>query len=650
MIDLYEGRDKLGKKKTSGKPVKKKNDSYMVFARKWRPQTFEEVVGQESVKKQLQNALSEKRIANAYLFSGPRGVGKTSVARILAKALNCEKGITPNPCNKCEQCVSITQGSSMDVIEIDGASYTGIDSIRDLQEGISRASFSARKKVYIIDEVHMLSISAFNALLKTLEEPPDFVVFIFATTQIEKIPETIISRCQISHFERIATKDIIERLKLILSKEKGIKADPKEKKAILEAIATSSEGGMRDAEVTLDQLISLSGGRLKFEHVSQLLGLVEFDLLFGTIKDLTEKNISSLLARTEKLVTRGRDLERFVKTFQGFLRDLLILKAGANTLMKDYSDQRIQEMKTILESLTMPFLLNIMNNFFMLEERMKTSGHLRFLLEFVFIKLCVIQSDVDIDSIMQSLEQFEKTAGAPVKKNPVYDASPPAPAPVMNDLFKDSRKSPKTPKAPPPPPKPLAKENLIDSTELWQRFKAEVVQRKHVLEDVLERCPSHEFQNNTLFISTTAGYDEKFLATPDSVKIMEGVLSGLVGTPCNIRLKIEIPQTSPGKTPTSQRAMYQEPEETEEDDSFDDKQEISETDMVPGSTKTTQKPKPKAHEINVEDYRHLFQDNSAQKKIVLELLKNNPDIKTSVDLIEKIFQAKLTKFDGKNIS
>jgi DNA polymerase-3 subunit gamma/tau len=633
--------------------LKKKGENYIVFARKWRPQTFEDVVGQLAVKLQLQNALSDKRIANAYLFSGPRGVGKTSVARILAKALNCETGTTPNPCNKCEQCVSITQGNSMDVIEIDGASYTGIDSIRDLQEGINRTPFSARKKVYIIDEVHMLSPNAFNALLKTLEEPPSFVAFIFATTQIEKIPETIKSRCQVFHFERISNKDIIERLDLILSREKGIKMDPEEKMPILEAIASGSEGGMRDAEVTLDQLISLSGGKLKFEHVSQLLGLVELDLLIGAFQDLARKDVKALLDRVARLVEKGRDLERFVKTFQAFLRDLLILKAGGVSTLADYSKERMDEIRNILQDVSLAFLLNVMNNVFSLEERMKSSAHIRFLLEFVFIKLCVIQDNVDIESMLEQLNQMQKgNPPASARSIPAYS---PEPAGVREtpDIFNNKAKRQNT--AEQIKLDPLDKETLLDSSRLWDRFISHVADRKHVLDDVLNRCSVYSFKNNTMIIQTSPGYDEKFLSTPNSVALMENVLSGLVGTGCRIRIQTLSPSAQPAPQPSPAPSLQAaspeipEPGEEGEPESQDGEVSIEGEGAEPGSL-----PGPKesgdSNDLNLEKYRHLFQETSVSGKIVLDILKKNPDIQEAVELIKKTFNARLESFDGKSIS
>jgi len=244
--------------------------SYLVLARKWRPQLFEEVIGQRHVTQTLQNAISQQRVAHAFLFTGARGVGKTSSARILAKALNCEKGLRTNPCNECASCQEITHGTSMDVIEIDGASNRGIDEIRELRENVRYTPAKSRYKVYIIDEVHMLTKEAFNALLKTLEEPPPHIVFIFATTEPHKIPATILSRCQRYDFKRIPFREVVESLKWIVEKE-GIQISQRG----LLSIAQGSEGSLRDAQSLLDQVIAYSGREIRDEDVVEVLGLID---------------------------------------------------------------------------------------------------------------------------------------------------------------------------------------------------------------------------------------------------------------------------------------------------------------------------------------------------------------------------------------
>lgn len=389
-------------------PEVKNKTPYTVFARKWRPQTFAEVVGQQAISDSLRNAISTKRIANAYLFCGPRGIGKTSMARIFAKALNCEQGMRPEPCGTCSHCRQITAGSDMDVIEIDGASYTKIDDVRELQEGIGRSAYAARKKVYIIDEVHMLSASAFNALLKTIEEPPPHVVFVFATTTPEKIPETILSRCQRFDFQRIAPEDIKQRLEHILEHEAGVQANPAELPVILETIARNADGSMRDAEVALDQLLALGQGSLKMENAQQLFGLAQIDQLIHTFDAIEKRDTKGLLLLVAELVNKGRDLERFVKMFTRFLRDLLLIKTEAEVELVQIPAEYVDALRTRLASLSLTSLMNTLHHFFALEEQLKGEVPARFLLEFTFIKLTAIAPTADLDSVISQLNTLER--------------------------------------------------------------------------------------------------------------------------------------------------------------------------------------------------------------------------------------------------
>lgn len=296
--------------------------AYVALYRKWRPQGFDSLVGQEAVRTALTNALETGRIAHAYLFAGPRGTGKTSTAKILAKAVNCEHGPTPNPCNKCQNCVRINDGTSMDVFEIDAASNRGIDEIRDLREKVAFAPVNGRYKVYIIDEVHMLTTEAFNALLKTLEEPPPHVIFILATTEPHKIPATIHSRCQRFDFKRVTDSDIVKRLREVVDGS-GIAADDD----ALQLIAVQADGGMRDALSLLDQC-GVMAERVSAETVRSVLGIVGREALRELVKAVGEGNVPKSLELLEALLAGGKDVKQIITELAEYLRAVLLYKAS----------------------------------------------------------------------------------------------------------------------------------------------------------------------------------------------------------------------------------------------------------------------------------------------------------------------------------
>ena len=295
--------------------------SYTVFALKWRPKNFDEIIGQPHIVSSLKNAIQQNRLAHAYLFAGPRGVGKTSSARILAKALNCKTGPTAQPCDTCSSCNEISQGRSLDVIEIDGASNRGIDEIRVLRENVKFSPALGKFKIYIIDEVHMLTTEAFNALLKTLEEPPEFVKFIFATTHPNKVIPTILSRCQRFDFRRISALEITSQLERIVTSEK-ISID----KEVLFAIAKASDGSLRDAESVLDQLVSFSKDKISLKDVISVLGIVEQDALFNITDRIIQKDAPSALGLLNSVIDEGKDVSVFTSNLIEHFRNLMIAK------------------------------------------------------------------------------------------------------------------------------------------------------------------------------------------------------------------------------------------------------------------------------------------------------------------------------------
>ncbi|MFH1938706.1 MAG: DNA polymerase III subunit gamma/tau [bacterium] len=362
---------------------------YKSLYRKWRPQTFEDIIGQKHITQTLVNAISLNRISHAYIFSGPRGVGKTTTARILAKSLNCEKGSTPHPCNKCERCIRITDGYSMDVIEIDGASNNGVDSIRELRNKVNFAPAEGKYKIYIIDEVHMLSQGAFNALLKTLEEPPSHVIFIFATTDPHKIPSTILSRCQWFNFRRISLADIINKLKMI-AKDEGLNINDK----TLNMIARSSTGSMRDAESTLDQIIAYCGKDITSQSVSEVLGIIEeevfFEFIEAIIKDDTLKGIE-IINRTSDL---GGDASQFIKNLMEYVHNLSLAKVCQKEIL-NLQGIFIEDRERLLKQskiIKLEKLFNIVDYLAEAERKMRYIRHPWILLEMLVIKFTAAES------------------------------------------------------------------------------------------------------------------------------------------------------------------------------------------------------------------------------------------------------------------
>jgi len=396
--------------RTAAKP---QNTGYLVLARKYRPQTFDQIVGQEGPQQALRGAIATGNVSHAYLFSGPRGTGKTSTARILAKALNCQDGgPRPDPCGKCASCRSIAAGSSLDVIEIDAASNTGVDNIRELRSGVVLAPFS-RYKVYIVDEVHMLSNQAFNALLKTLEEPPPQVIFVLATTELQKVPETVVSRCQAFTFRRFRLEELKHQLGKILDTEvklRGLSITDEDREKVLDLVARSAEGGMRDAQVTLDQVLVLSREKIDFEQIRRFLGMADTEILDEFVDLLHRRDARTLLELIDNLAADGQDLELLVKNICDYLRDLLMIRVTglqSRTTLVNLSDDRYDALKDRAQKMGGAFLLGSANVFLDLANQMKTSSQPRFTLELAVFRLTSLDSAADVEVLVEKIKNLE---------------------------------------------------------------------------------------------------------------------------------------------------------------------------------------------------------------------------------------------------
>ena len=412
--------------------------SYIVLARKWRPQTFADLTGQDHVTRTLTNAIHLQRVPHAMLFTGARGVGKTSSARIIAMALNCVSGPTPSPCGSCDACTEIQRGSSVDVIEIDGASNRGIGEIRELRDGVRYAPQRDRNKIYIIDEVHMLTTEAFNALLKTLEEPPPNVHFIFATTEVHKIPVTILSRCQRFDFRRISHADIVARLSYIVEQEKlEIPAE------VLHLVARQAAGGMRDALSQLDQIIAFAGPSATVEQVAPLLGAAERSRLFAISRALLDKNLQLALETVDEIAAYGGDMGHFAEQLIGHFRDLTVVAVStAPERLTSLSDAEIAEAREQVEGRSSELLHRMFEELVQSSEAITRSLFPKLLLEMALIRLCAMEPVVRAEEL---IARFEALAGGHRSPPSGGSSGPPptrAPAPV----------------APPePPPRPVAR-------------------------------------------------------------------------------------------------------------------------------------------------------------------------------------------------
>lgn len=414
--------------------------SYQALYRVWRPQQFIDVVGQEHVTKTLQNALLQEKISHAYLFSGPRGTGKTSAAKILAKAVNCEKAPVTEPCNECAACRGITDGSIPDVIEIDAASNNGVEEIRDIRDKVKYAPNAVKYKVYIVDEVHMLSIGAFNALLKTLEEPPKHVIFILATTEPHKIPLTIISRCQRFDFKRITAQAIVGRMKLIVD-ETGAECEDQ----ALQIIARAAEGGMRDALSLLDQAISFSQDRVTVEDALSITGAVSQGFLNKLAKAVRERDAASGLEFLEELLFQGKDPSRFIEDFILYYRDMLLYKAAPRleeSLERVMLDEEFQQLSQEMDPEELYELIEVLNK---AQQEMRWTNHPRIFLEVAIVKLCQLEKSeksaqsADIQPLVQKIEQLQYEL-AELKKNGIAAKDDGAAAAVQKKPQRSSRK------------------------------------------------------------------------------------------------------------------------------------------------------------------------------------------------------------------
>ncbi|HTF55708.1 MAG TPA: DNA polymerase III subunit gamma/tau [Planctomycetota bacterium] len=498
--------------------------AYTVLARRYRPVGFEEVVGQEHVSTTLRNAIREGRVGHAYLFAGPRGVGKTTTARLLAKALNCEKGPTEKPCNACESCLRIQQGTDTDVFEIDAASNGSVDDARELRQGVAYAPLRSRFKIYIIDEAHMLSKEAFNALLKTLEEPPPHVKFIFATTLIHKLPDTIVSRCQTFDFRRITSSDIVKRLKQVLDGE-SLKAD----NAVLEAVARAAGGSMRDAESILDQLLAFKRKDLRPDDVTALLGAAAGGRVDALVGSVQKGDAGGVLSALDAIFQSGVDATAFTDQLIDHLRTLLAVKAcGRGSSVIDLPDALLDAADRQASGFTLEALLYHLQLMLEARQRLKDASNPRVVLDVTLVKMSRAS---DLVSLQEALRLAPPGPAAPVA--PRHAAAPVEDRPPVR---------PESEEIAEPPPPHTGELTVPALAGAWHRVVAEVKQTSPIPGALLEAGKPTKLAGDEIEFSlprTFGKFNVDQLDIPRHRQVIEAALHRVFGRRLGIHATLQ---------------------------------------------------------------------------------------------------------------
>ena len=503
--------------------------SYIVLARKWRPQGFDDLIGQESVVRTFKNAIANNKIVHAYLFSGPRGVGKTSSARILAKALNCEQLNESEPCGKCRSCVSITEGSSVDVLEIDGASNTSVDAVRELRETVKYAPSGGKYRIYIIDEVHMLSTAAFNALLKTLEEPPAHVVFIFATTEPKKIPSTILSRCQHHSFRRVTKAEIRNHLKKITDTEKINISE-----AALAMIAKAADGSMRDSLTLLDQACSFTDNITEVE-LQSLLGLPETEMILELSRNILSGDIPSTLSIIKGLTDRGSDLRQITKELVEHFRNMAIVKiTGDAGELLEFSQEDVQQLSDLTAGVSIEELTLLLTELLKLEGEVRNAMNPRYTLELGLLRTSFIKGMTSISSVLEMFGSTENIASETVERKPrPAPAAPPA-APTEKKTLAAVQQA------------PAVRPDLPEIEELWRRLLEEIDSEDHRLSLKLAEARPVDLTATELCIGFNGGMSVLSDSINSKSPVIQPLLRKISGH--NLKLKIvSLPKEETGK-------------------------------------------------------------------------------------------------------
>jgi DNA polymerase-3 subunit gamma/tau len=502
---------------------------YQVTARKWRPQTFDDIVEQRHVTRTLKNAIELGRVAHAYLFAGTRGVGKTTMARVLAKALNCERGPTTEPCNTCSSCLEIMQGASLDIVEIDGASNRGIDEIRDLRERLRYLPSRGRYKVYIIDEVHMLTKEAFNALLKTLEEPPPHVVFIFATTEIEKIPYTILSRCQRFEFKRVSLTGIVEQLEHIVQNE-GLTVS----RTSLLRVAKAAEGSMRDAQSLLDQVVAYCGTEVHDDDVSQLLGNMASERLAQCLQALLQQDVETALRLVDQLQSEGQEVVSIIRALLEGLRHLVVLKTtqGAHELIP-LSETDIAALRPVADMASVEDLYGFFHVLSAVEQSLRYASNPFLVLEMALVRMACIGRVQPLQTLLDRLHSLGASTSISAPQS--------LPRPVASGSLQASTKTvlpqpavPETTAA----PAELSPATPSAPADFWQALQEYVAERRPSIAAFLQpgRVLSQTEKELVIGFAKQDSFCRQTLLDPENLIVVREAVQAVLGQPLQVKI------------------------------------------------------------------------------------------------------------------
>jgi DNA polymerase-3 subunit gamma/tau len=499
--------------------------TYLVSARRWRPQSFDDLVGQEHVARTLSNAIRAGRVAHAFLFTGVRGVGKTTAARVLAKALNCERGPTPTPCNACTNCREITAASAVDVLEIDGASNTGVDDVREIIENVRYQAAKSRFKIYIIDEVHMLSNSAFNALLKTLEEPPAHVKFIFATTDPHKLPATVQSRCQRYDFRRIPLRQVVARLRQIVDAEEVTISD-----RALFMLAREGEGSMRDAQSLLDQVLAGAEGAIADEAVLDTLGLADHALIGALTDAVIERDPARVLTPLDQAYQCGCDLRRFTRDLLEHFRNLAVAKVSGGALLPDLADDEAAALRDQAARIPAADCDRAFRILLETDEEVARTPYPKLVLEMALLKLATLPALLPVEELLQRLADLDaRLRGSAAPATPARPGASASPA-----------SAPTRPSARPAPVAP-------SSPGSWDEFVAFAHGERPTLADHLAKCTVRQLDVGGATLTVPRGFRFDYLSRRDHLALIEDLAARFFGRP--LRVLVEAGEAANGGAP-----------------------------------------------------------------------------------------------------